>query len=566
MVGITVLLSNIINNHLRINMKRYAAVVITSLTLLGCSQKNNDDSTQTFTAETAKENLTFAKEQYLKMIDHVKNDRHLNPKPACIEDTNMVCVPRSEEHGGIFMEQKAKWTNGFYPGVLWKLLSSKQHIANWQDGQEQILFDTAKYYQQILFSEAKRGSTHDLGFILYDSFGEALNYDQLDEETRNTYLRALDTGRATLATRYYDEPGLIRSWDWIPRMKIATIENGEKVLQPYTLSNPWTYPVIVDNMMNLEFLLSSDVPRYHEIAFNHAKYTAKNHYFFDESDKNQQYPIAYHVFDYGSNKPGNWQGVGNISAWARGQGWSLYGFVTVVEAMAKAKIDLADYPDFEAHLMSLFGSVENLLQDSLVPHWDYFAPRENAYEYAENISKDTTVFSGILGLCDKLIEEHIKPYVGYRPMTLEASMLSEESLKRLEGKVNWYGETIIQGDKLVPCGSKPYPASHTKIPRDTSAAAIYAAAMYRYANFTTNAEQKKKFAQLADKIMSELTNHYRTDRSKNGRPHSLDFGFVLAEATGDMGNGGELDTPIIYGDFYFIEANIRKLEFEQANN
>lgn len=547
-------------------MKRYAAVVITSLTLLACSQKYKDESTQSFTAETAKENLTFAKDQYLKMIDHVKNDRHLNPKPACIEDTNMVCVPRSEEHGGIFMEQKAKWTNGFYPGVLWKLLSSKQHIANWQDGQEQILFDTAKYYQQTLFSEAERGSTHDLGFILYDSFGEALNYDQLDEETRNTYLKALDTGRTTLATRYYDEPGLIRSWDWIPRMKIATIENGEKVLQPYTLSNPWTYPVIVDNMMNLEYLFSSDVPRYQEIAFNHAKNTAKNHYFYDESDKNQQYPIAYHVFDYGSNKPGNWQGVGNISAWARGQGWSLYGYVTVVEAMAKAKIDLADYPDFEAHLMSLFGSVENLLQDSLVPYWDYFASRENAYEYAENISQDTTVFSGILGLCDKLVEEHIKPYVGYRPMTLKASMLSEESLKRLEGKVNWHGETIIQGDKLVPCGSKPYPASHAKIPRDTSAAAIYAAAMYRYANFTTNAEQKKKFAQLADKIMSELTNHYRTDRSKNGRPHSLDFGFVLAEATGDMGNGGELDTPIIYGDFYFIEANIRKLEFEQANN
>ncbi|KMT66812.1 hypothetical protein [Catenovulum maritimum] len=555
-------------------MKRILTLSVISgclLTSLGCSQQSEPvvakpEQGKVFSVEAAKDNLTFAKNQYLKMIDHVKHERHLDEKEGCEVSPDIICVPRSQERDEIHLELPEKWTNGFYPGVLWKLLSSKQHISDWQQTDENTLYSQATYYQDTLFSEAKRDSTHDLGFILYDSFGEALNYDGLDAETREQYAKALELGRATLATRYKDDVGLIRSWDWIPRMRILTLENGERQSDRYTLSNPWTYPVIVDNMMNLEYLFSSDVPRYHEIAFNHAKHTSINHYFYDTSDTEKQYPLAYHVYDYGAGKPGNWQGVGNVSAWARGQGWSLYGYVTVVEAMEKAKIDLSTYPDFKAHLSRLFTSVEHLLQDGEVPYWDFFAARDNAYEYAENISSDTAVFHGVLGLCDKQIEENIKPYMGYRPMTLKASMLSEESLQRLEGKVNWHGEKIIQGDKLLPCGTKAYPDTHVKVPRDTSAAAIYAAALYRYATFTKDINEKAKFAALADKIMAKLTNEYRTDRKGKGRDSSFDLGFVLSEATGDMGNGGEIDTPIIYGDFYFIEANIRKIEFEKSKS
>ncbi|WP_016956475.1 hypothetical protein [Catenovulum agarivorans] len=557
-------------------MKRIFMLSVVSgcvLASLGCSKQSAEPTSsvpvaetsaasQVFTLDAARDNLSFAKNQYLKLIEHVANERHLDMKEGCDATPETICVPRSQEKDEIHMELPEKWTNGFYPGVLWKLLSAKDDINNWQAGEEQKLYETARYYQNTLFSESKRGSTHDLGFILYDSFGEALDYDGLDEKTRAEYLTALEVGRATLATRYTDEVGLIRSWDWIPRMRILTLEDGEQVKDMYTLSNPWTYPVIVDNMMNLEYLFASDNARYHEIAFNHAKHTSINHYFYDESDTQKQYPLSYHVFDYGSHKPGNWQGVGNVSAWARGQGWSLYGFVTVVEAMEQAQIDLSTYPDFKAHLSNLYGSIEHLLQDDVVPAWDYFATRDNAYEYAENISKDTTVFHGILGLCDKQIEDNILPYVGYKPMTLEASMLSTESLERLEGKVNWHGEKIIQGDKLIPCGTQAYSDSHVKVPKDTSAAAIYAAALYRYANYTKDQDEKAKYAALADKIMAKLTAEYRTDRKGKGRDSSLGLGFVLSEATGDFGNGGEIDTPIIYGDFYFIEANMRKLELE----
>lgn len=550
-------------------MKKNTCLFMLSTCFIGltsCNQSTEEKTTVAplFTVEEARNNLTYAKDQYLKMITHLENKAHLNAKPACSDNADMICVPRSQEGDEIHLEQSEKWTNGFFPGALWKLLSGKDLINEWQPGEEKKLFETAKHYQNSLFSEASRGSTHDLGFILYDSFGEALHYDGLDKTTEQAYQEALDQGRITLATRYYDNVGLIKSWDWSPRIKIPIMENGKKKIELYTLSNPWTYPVIVDNMMNLEFLLSSDNERFHTIAFNHAKKTSQNHYFYDDADTQKQFPLSYHVFDYGSNKPGNWQGTGNVSAWARGQAWSFYGFVTVVEAVDKGKLPMDSYPDFNAHLNTLFRTANHWLRERPVPYWDFFADRDNAYEYAENVSDDTTVFSGILALCDQKIQSNIKPYKGYRPMTLQASMLSDDSLAALKGKKNWHGEAIIQGDQLLPCGTKPYPKSHAKIPKDTSAAAIFAAGLYRYATFTENTDDKAKFSELADIIMAELSHHYRTDKPGTGRPSSFDLGFVLSEATGDMGNGGEIDTPIVYGDFYFIEANKRKIAFEQS--
>ncbi|RDV27367.1 hypothetical protein DXV75_04855 [Alteromonas aestuariivivens] len=541
-------------------------LVMATLMAVGCTNKSEQTQAvqpdETFSESQAQANLTFAKNQYLKMIDHIENGRNLHFRPACEADPTMICIPRSEEHGGIFMDKNEKWTNGFFPGLMWKLLANKENVE-WQSGEEQKLYNSAKYFQQALYGDATLSSTHDLGFMLYDSFGEALQYEGLDAQARELYRKLLDTGRATLSARYSDQKGVIKSWDFEPNMKLTTVENGEQVVGLYSLANPWTYPVIIDNMMNLEYLLDSDVERYHEIAFTHAKTTLANHYFYDESDSKKQFPLSYHVFDYGANKPGNWQGVGNISAWARGQGWSLYGYLTIVEAMDNAKIDLSEFPDFNAHLHRLLGSIEHLLEDGYVPYWDFFAARDNAYEYAENTSPETAVYSGILELCSKRLEAHITPYKGYRPQTLDASLLSQESLDRLQGKINWYGEPVLQGDKLVPCGSEPYPQSHQKIPRDTSAAALYASALYRYATIADDRAEKEKYAALADNIMAELTTQYRTDRN-NSRPHSFDYGFVLAEATGDMGNAGEISTPIVYGDFYFVEANIRKIAYEQS--
>jgi len=554
------------------NMRWISAALTSLIFSIACSDQNisiheaqgtmaTQTNEQLFVVQDALDNLTFAKNQYLKMANHIEAERHLYYRPACVEDTSMICIPRSYEHGGIFMDKYEKWTNGFFPGVMWKLLSNKNYVE-WAESEEKQLLNFATHFQKALDGDATLDSTHDLGFMLYDSYGEALNYENLSDELRAKYVTILAKGRETLSGRFDEEKGVIKSWDFIPHMKVSISKNGKDLVELHQIAEPWTYPVIIDNMMNLEYLLDSDSSQYKDIAIAHAKTTLKNHYFYEENDSEQRFPIAYHVFDYGKRKPGNWQGLGNISAWARGQGWSLYGYVTIVDYMSDLTLSDAERVVFERHLSNVLNSIEHLLEESPVPFWDFWANRNNAFEYAENTSLETSVYSGILELCANRIEADILPYKGYRPQILNASILTDESLDELKNQKNWYGSDILQGDSLVPCGREPYPATHTKIPKDTSAAAIYASALYRYATITTNNDHKQKYGALADEIMAELTVNYRTDKSKNGREKSFELGFVLEEATGDMGNAGEIDTPIIYGDFYFVEANIRKLEFE----
>lgn len=56
----------------------------------------------------------------------------------------------------------------------------------------------------------------------------------------------------------------------------------------------WEYPVIIDNMMNLEMLMwaskNSDNPKFAEIAKSHADVTMKHHFRPDYS--------SYHVISY----------------------------------------------------------------------------------------------------------------------------------------------------------------------------------------------------------------------------------------------------------------------------
>ena len=540
--------------------------------LLGCEQQNNDaNQVQTlpettpasnvaqFDEAAAKQNLVFIKDQYLKMIDHVDNSAHLHFADACV-DSDMVCFPRAEEHGAIYMEKATKWTNGFYPGLLWKLLSANKNIEGFSPAEQEKIFEKAKHYQMALMPETLRGSTHDLGFILYDSFGEALHYDGLSDADRVIYQQALSTGRDTLSTRFHADKGLIESWDWVPSIPVHYLDNGKVVREEKVLSAPFTYPVIVDNMMNLEFLLSGENSAHHDMAYSHAKQTYLNHFFYTEDDVNKEFPIAYHLIDYDTMLPGNWQGVGNISAWARGQGWSLYGYVTVVEAL-KNKTTKMDLPDFEQHIDKSINSIIKLLDGDAVPYWDYFAPLPNALEIASDQSTDTVRYSRILDLCDIEISDKILPYVGYSPIKIAKDIASEETLAELATMTSAYNEPLIQGDYIAPCGTAPFKTKATHIPRDTSAAALYASALYRLAKFTENASLRDKAMTLADKIMLELTENYLTSKNK---AKDYELGFALAEATGNLPNASEINTSIVYADFYFLEANMLKLELSNS--
>ncbi len=364
------------------NNKIYVSILISCL-LAGCfenTQSVDNDAVKpmrinasdtVFTLDDAKNNLSFSKDQYLKLIDNIEQNNHLKFANKCTKE-GTLCFPRSEEKGHLFMEQPQKWTNGFYPGLLWKLLSVGEQIENFTEPQKRTIEKTANYYQQALQSESKRGNTHDLGFILYDSYGEALNFNGLNSDKRIEFNHILMDGRNTLSTRFSSEYGVIKSWDALPTLPIKYVQNGEILKTNLELANPWSYPVIVDNMMNLDFLFSSDDEKFRKLAFEHAETTRKNHYYYLPSDLEQERPVAYHLIDYHNMKPGNWQGLGSISAWARGQAWSLYGFVTVVEAAKQGDVTDEQRAKFESHLDNLYNTILYFLKDDKVPLWDFF--------------------------------------------------------------------------------------------------------------------------------------------------------------------------------------------------
>ena len=79
----------------------------------------------------------------------------------------------------------------------------------------------------MLTREQYNKGTHDLGFMLNNSFGQGYRITG-----DATYREVLLSGASSLASRYNDTVGCIKSWD----------------------GQTWKFPVIIDNMMNLELL------------------------------------------------------------------------------------------------------------------------------------------------------------------------------------------------------------------------------------------------------------------------------------------------------------------------
>ena len=89
------------------------------------------------------------------------------------------------------------------------------------------------------------------------------------------------------------------------------------------------------------------------------------------------------------------------------------------------------------------------------------------------------------------------------------------------------------------------------VPRDASAAAITASALYELANLQP---YKKNYYQgFADKILASLSSSdYLAPVA------SSTHGFLLNHSTGGLPNGFEIDAPIVYADYYFLEALVRQ--------
>ncbi len=92
------------------------------------------------------------------------------------------------------------------------------------------------------------------------------------------------------------------------------------------------------------------------------------------------------------------------------------------------------------------------------------------------------------------------------------------------------------------------------VPRDASAAAIMASALYELSTYSSGGKQDKK---TADKILNSLSNNYQA-------PIDEDKGFLLLHSTGHKPAKSEIDIPIIYADYYYLEALLRQKHLKEG--
>lgn len=337
-------------------------------------------------------------------------------------------LPRTlnKQDNGLITAKSNSWISGFYPGTLLYLYEYRK---------EPDLLAEAEKKLKLLEKEKDNKGTHDLGFMLYCSFGNALRL------TGNTsYQDILLTGAESLASRFNPRVGCIRSWD----------HNGDK----------WKFPVIIDNMMNLEFLnwasRVSGNPKYEDISVTHANTTLKNHFRKDNS--------SYHVIDYDPktgavrNKHTH-QGAHHESAWARGQAWGLYGYTLMYRDTHK-KAYLTQARKIAAFILSH----PNLPEDG-IPYWDY----------------------------------------------------------------------SVTG---------------TDAPRDASSAAITASALLELSGMV-GGKDRRRYLEAAEHILTSLSSPaYRA-------PIGTNAGFILMHSTGHFPGNSEIDVPLSYADYYYVEALMR---------
>jgi hypothetical protein len=300
-------------------------------------------------------------------------------------------LPRTVDKGKFSAVKPDDWTSGFFPGALWYLYEYTK-AEEWKVA--------AKDYTARLEKMRHYTGNHDVGFMLYCSYGNGLRLADV-----SGYKEVLLDGAKALSTRYNDKLGLIRSW------------------------NSYTFPVIIDNMMNLELLMwaarNNGDARFETIARSHADMTLKNHFRTDGS--------AYHILDY-NPETGKiigicaGQGYSKEGPWARGQSWGLYGFTMMYrETKDKRYLDkavaVADY--LIAH--------KNMPADG-IPYWDYEAPNmPNAYRDA---SAGAIMASGLLELSGYVDDAKAKRY---RAMAMkQLCTLSSPSYRAVPGSNNYF--------------------------------------------------------------------------------------------------------------------------------
>ena len=247
--------------------------------------------------------------------------------------------PRSTRPDGSWSQLKLPaWTSGFFAGQLWYMYEHtrdpywRAQAERWTAGLEPM-------------KDVR--STHDLGFVLFNSFGHGYRL------TGNPHYRdVILEGSRTLMLRFSPAVGAIKSWDTETRPDHRS---------------QWKYPVIVDNLMNLEMLFwaakNGGTSAMSNAAQRHGLHSAHGHL---RDDGSTAHVALFDPATGALERRVTWQGYADTSAWARGQAWAIHGFTTVYrEGSLFAYLDAArrsaDW--FIAHLPA-----------DGVPYWDFRHP------------------------------------------------------------------------------------------------------------------------------------------------------------------------------------------------
>jgi unsaturated chondroitin disaccharide hydrolase len=359
------------------------------------------------------ESLAFSVRQYTLMAEVMMDKPDLLPRTT---DTS----------GALVASNSGWWTSGFFPGSLWYL---------YEYSKDDKFKDAAIQMTSRVEKEKNNTGTHDLGFMLYCSFGNGL---RLTGE--KSYNDVLITGARSLSTRFRPNIGCIQSW-------------GSR--------KGWQCPVIIDNMMNLEFLMwafnQTGDSSFYKIAVTHSDTTIKNHF---RPDFSTWHVVSYDTITGNVEAKQTAQGAADGSAWSRGQSWGLYGYTVMYR-----ETGLQRYLDQAEYIADYLISHPNLPVDK-IPYWDYNAP----------------------GIPDAK--------------------------------------------------------------RDASAGAIMASALIELSNYVGDGK-KTQYLDIAEKQIRTLASPaYLAREGENGD-------FILMHSVGSLPGNSEVDVPLSYADYYFIEALLR---------
>lgn len=276
--------------------------------------------------------------------------------------TDTARVPRSIAAGKKEWRtvDRRDWTSGFWPGIEWYLYEYSKDV-NWKQRAEA----SQKMLLPLIDSAA---IDHDLGFVMYCSYGNGLRLTG-NADYKRILLRAADT----LARLYNPKVGTILSWprpvpgvDW-----------------------PLRHNTIMDNMINLELLFwaskNGGSKRLYDMAVSHAGTTMENHF---RPDHTSYHVVVYDTATGKKIKGITHQGYADSSMWARGQAWAIYGYTMVYRETGEEK-----FLDFAQKVSDVY--LHRLPQD-LIPYWDFDDPAVPAA--ARDASAACIVSSALLEL------------------------------------------------------------------------------------------------------------------------------------------------------------------------